>query len=875
MSRSLRRGLLTAAAVWAVSAAAGSEWDRNHDDDRKWLASTVVVTSTVLVDLKDVDLKCQRGEIVCGPTPPPFPDSKPCLECAKGHEEQGQNEDEHNDPEDVYHGLWEGCSHDDHCPHGCNCSPKAICETLSEGPQCKSSTGCEPGHMCNSNGYCQPLPGPRCQEKACEIDDGSNCNDNKDCSHGEVCNQHGFCQKVVFPDCQNNWDCKHGQVCTYRGICKTIDEPQCTRDSDCGDGQLCNSQRICEDVVCPKCQLENECEHEEACHDGFCKPKENKCQDIQDCKNGEICDWEGKCRRGEHNGCKDDSECKWGQICDIHGRCQHRPVGPVCGSDRDCDSGEFCNAFGYCEKEPSEHGWKKPSEHGEKGSDEKGSSEHGWKKPGEHGDKESGEKESGDKESGEHGWKKPGEHGDKESGDKESGEHGWKDPGEHGGKGSGEHGGKGSGEHGWKDPGEHGGTGERACQFDSDCGLGGICNDNHQCEERRTCLLNSDCLGTELCEAGECLTRCLGQADCEDNETCDGGVCLRRRFCLSAAQCLTGEICQNNYCELSSTVACLFDFQCGIGNICNNYQCEARRTCLLNTDCLVGTEVCRAGECLTTCVAQTDCEDNETCDGGVCLRKRYCTSATQCQTGELCQDNYCETQCGLECIGGTCQAGSICSDGFSWAHYKLARSTDDTTTTPGTIPIHPADLVSAETWPVLQFSPNVAVQGQVPDFTGLTTTLGIQERCPPELGNVYGTETDPLDYTIVQHIGYFVPQVAGTYTLTAAAATLDQSLYVWFGADAQAGYTNTNADLVADANWLTGSNIDLYVVAAADVGTYIPMRILWVNAQDCGQFDLTITGPGGATLVSRGQATADGQFVTNCAISPDIPLIAF
>ncbi|PNP50480.1 hypothetical protein THARTR1_08862 [Trichoderma harzianum] len=358
MSRSFRRGLLAAAAVWAASAAAGSEWNQEHDNDNQWLASTVIVTSTVMVDLKDINQKCLRGEFVCGPTPPPTADPEHCPECEKWHWDPKDSKDP-KDPwgsVDVYHGLWGGCSGDHHCPNACSCSSKAICEHSSDadGPKCESSTECPPGHMCNSYGYCQPQPGPRCHEKACVVDEGPECTTNKDCSHGEVCNHHGFCQKVVFPDCEKNWDCKHGQICTNRGICKTVDEPQCTCDSDCKDGQICNSQRVCQDVECPKCQWEKECHEGESCHDSFCKPKENKCKDKDDCKDDEICDWEGKCRRGKQFRCRVDSECKFGQICDIQGSCQKRPAGHICGSDRDCKSEDFCNAYGYCEKKPEE-----------------------------------------------------------------------------------------------------------------------------------------------------------------------------------------------------------------------------------------------------------------------------------------------------------------------------------------------------------------------------------------------------------------------------------------------------------------------------------------------------------------------------------------
>ncbi|KAL7908895.1 GLEYA domain-containing protein [Trichoderma velutinum] len=855
MSRSFRRGLLTAAAVWAASAAAGSEWSRNHDNDNQWLASTVIVTSTVLVDLRDVNQKCLRGDIVCGPTPPPTADPKHCPECEKWHKDPKDPKD----PVDVYHGLWGGCSGDYHCPNGCSCSTKAICEHSSDGPKCKSSTDCSSGHMCNSYGYCQPLPGPRCHEKACVIDHGPECTTNKDCSHGEVCNHHGVCQKVVFPDCEKNSDCKHGQICTHRGICKTVDDPQCTCDSDCKDGQICNSQRICQDLECPKCQWEKECHHGESCKDSFCKPKENKCKDKDDCKDGEICDWEGKCRRGKHFGCRVDSECKFGQICDIHGRCQKRPVGTICGSDRECKSDDFCNAFGYCEKKPEEKcetdneclpgeicssakclpkiGCSKDEEcrHGEVcehkfcvfkkvcefdsdcGNDRRCSKDHKCEekeKPECTSDAQCGEERKCNKE---HKCEK-----------KE----------------------------------------EPECTSDAQCGNGKKCNKEHKCEKKeKACEYDIDCGKGEICVPKIEILKTLAT---RATEPVQDGVCIKPEckvdgdckelgeFCNKDHKCVKEECKNNGDCKKAE-------------EFCNNHIC-VKKKCQINADCEGKPGLfCKNDECV-----EEECKDNGDCKGKPgpfcnnhkCV-KEQCTANRDCdeRSGEVCIN----TKCTDKCIAGRCQQGSVCSLGFQWAHYKLARSPSDTKTSKGVIPIHNSDPQTRQNWPILHFQPEICLDGQIPLFKGLTQTLGIQKSCPPEHAKVYGTDTQSsIDFTIIQHIGFFVPKQQGTYTFKTNAPVPDQTLYAWFGENARQGWINTNADLIGDGNWAAGSNTFLKVVAQADVGKYIPIRILFVNSQDCGEFGLTVQGPQGEILVSRDQKSTDGQFVSNCPVANDI-----
>jgi hypothetical protein len=191
----------------------------------------------------------------------------------------------------------------------------------------------------------------------------------------------------------------------------------------------------------------------------------------------------------------------------------------------------------------------------------------------------------------------------------------------------------------------------------------------------------------------------------------------------------------------------------------------------------------------------------------------------------------------------------------------------------GTIPFRNANPDTAQNWPILHFQPNVALYGQNARYAGLTQTLGIQTTCPPEDAQIYGADVGTaIDYSVVQHIGYFRPNTAGTYQFQ--VPDVRQTVYVWLGDRALAGWKNLNANLIADGRSNAGTNTYLRVVTQRDVGRYIPIRILYANAQDCGEFELNVLGPNNAVLVGRNFNSNDGQFVS-CAASTAFPSISF
>lgn len=213
-----------------------------------------------------------------------------------------------------------------------------------------------------------------------------------------------------------------------------------------------------------------------------------------------------------------------------------------------------------------------------------------------------------------------------------------------------------------------------------------------------------------------------------------------------------------------------------------------------------------------------------------------------------------------------------CVNGFQWAYYKLNRAIKNTVTVAGTIPLRET---AATNWPILNLQPDVALNGQRALLSGLTQTLGIQETCPPEHAKLYGNDAGTgIDYSVIQHIGYFRPKEAGTYTFQVDAG-ITQTLYLWLGEHARADWQNIDANLIADLNTPAEENNWLKVVSEEEVGQYIPIRILYANAQNCGVFGLTILGPNNSILVTSQKNTDDGQFLSNCIASEEIPAISF
>lgn len=268
------------------------------------------------------------------------------------------------------------------------------------------------------------------------------------------------------------------------------------------------------------------------------------------------------------------------------------------------------------------------------------------------------------------------------------------------------------------------------CDRPSRCVLGGpltgvalgVCLEVDQCSEDETaiwvgaaigctreqaCETEADCLEPLACVDGscaclECAGECSTDADCPDAFTCTDGDCRLRATCTDRQDCDTDQSCVSwlgsdvavTYCvgtgELELGAACDRPEDCQTG-FCNDVctlPCETTRDCP-DAACAVGNdgrgycsladcpcrdeELCGGGLCAETaaCLRNADCEPDEDCVNGICLRE--CTRGSDCRAGHDCvrlegTADYCvggEDRCncspGELCIAGECRVSSPCN----------------------------------------------------------------------------------------------------------------------------------------------------------------------------------------------------------------------
>ncbi|OAQ62765.1 GLEYA domain-containing protein [Pochonia chlamydosporia 170] len=167
-----------------------------------------------------------------------------------------------------------------------------------------------------------------------------------------------------------------------------------------------------------------------------------------------------------------------------------------------------------------------------------------------------------------------------------------------------------------------------------------------------------------------------------------------------------------------------------------------------------------------------------------------------------------------------------CVPGLRWAYYKLSRGD---VVQPGKLTQH--SLLNyqrdGDAWAKTLDIPTL-LRGQTPAVAGTTAKLGTGP--PNNVGSlttaVYGTPLD-LSNAVVQHIGYFYAKNAGSYLFKLATS---DTIYLWLGNKAKSGFNSANADVITMGRINGPDYYDFRYNAAAN--SYIPIRILYVSAQD-------------------------------------------
>jgi hypothetical protein len=198
---------------------------------------------------------------------------------------------------------------------------------------------------------------------------------------------------------------------------------------------------------------------------------------------------------------------------------------------------------------------------------------------------------------------------------------------------------------------------------DQEC-IGNVCVDKEEPE----CYIDEDCLSGEICidEFCESSCDCASDSDCPSDYICTDCMCIyEENKCGFLNPCEDDDYeCINNVC-VPKEVECYTNYDCPIGEECINEFCEKECDCISNYDCEIGFS-CIDCACIFIddgiCESNFDCSANENCINGDCVPDE-CTVDGNCSTGEICADGECMPN-GDECDDDyDCPIDKYCIDG--------------------------------------------------------------------------------------------------------------------------------------------------------------------------------------------------------------------
>ncbi|KAH6669769.1 hypothetical protein F5X68DRAFT_194727 [Plectosphaerella plurivora] len=184
--------------------------------------------------------------------------------------------------------------------------------------------------------------------------------------------------------------------------------------------------------------------------------------------------------------------------------------------------------------------------------------------------------------------------------------------------------------------------------------------------------------------------------------------------------------------------------------------------------------------------------------------------------------------------------GPTCTQGLEFALYAPVAGS----------PAY-ANLEYARTHGLQYLDLSVLVGGAVPAATGVApyvATLDGDEYKPIEVYGITGPAGSTLGHSILDHRGFLVPAVAGTYTATVPDA--DDAVFFWAGEAAVSGFEAGNAKIVKGYGDGPPRKWEL-VVREEDVGKAVAVRLLWANWAGRGVVELSIVDPKGKEILGK------------------------
>ncbi len=224
-----------------------------------------------------------------------------------------------------------------------------------------------------------------------------------------------------------------------------------------------------------------------------------------------------------------------------------------------------------------------------------------------------------------------------------------------------------------------------ACQSDSDCNPGYVCDANPSDQTYGTCVpgtsyagdaSSGDCSVTG-CPAGQVCKLANGVAQCvtlpggggddggggsdaagDTGSSTDGGTTTEAGGGDAGGDGPSG------------TGPCNADSDCTVaGSKCIDGQCTSQiHLCSDGSQCNVSGYACVDGVCEAHCSGSNACPNGYSCDftRGVCnINSGACSGSgtSTCQGGATCVDTHCVSPCSTDDAGPACQSGQVCVNG--------------------------------------------------------------------------------------------------------------------------------------------------------------------------------------------------------------------
>lgn len=139
-----------------------------------------------------------------------------------------------------------------------------------------------------------------------------------------------------------------------------------------------------------------------------------------------------------------------------------------------------------------------------------------------------------------------------------------------------------------------------------------------------------------------------------------------------------------------------------------------------------------------------------------------------------------------------------------------------------------------------QFRPEV-YKTVTPGSSGVTSSVGGIDALGGQQITVYGgSKPFAGDYFALDHTGYIYASVAGKHKIS--IDSVDDIVLLWVGATAVKGWTRNNANMLVPLLKSESYEVDI------PAGTYMPIRVMFVQGQGRAKFGMKIEGPDGQII---------------------------